>query len=106
MSCRSWWAAFLSLSTSAPVHPDSSTRPRMAMPTELRVDALYRNTQDWKNPKDEFNRFFRFGEGGINNVSGFRPKGRVNGSGKILDCAFCLLTTTFGQQEWPDEFDP
>jgi len=29
----------------------------------LRLDKLYRNTNNWKNPEDEFNTFFRFEDG-------------------------------------------
>ena len=42
---------------------------------ELRIDALNRNTNNFKAEADQFNRFFRFADGrGINNTSGFRPK--------------------------------
>jgi hypothetical protein len=42
---------------------------------ELRVDASYRNTNNWNLPIDEFGKFFRFADGrGIKNVGGFRPK--------------------------------
>jgi hypothetical protein len=57
----------------------------------LRVDANYRNTADWKQPSDQFNKFFRFEDGkGIANASGFRPKSRLGGSTDILNCAFDL----------------
>lgn len=75
-------------------------------PNELFVDAEYRNTNDWKNPHDQFNSFFRFSDGrGINNTSGFRPKSRANGSTSIKDCGFCVLVTNFGETEWPDSLD-
>lgn len=75
----------------------------------LRLDASLRNTNNPHNPKDEFNRFFRFGTGatakGINNTSGFRPKSTLAGSTDIEACAFCVLVTTFGESEWPDAVD-
>ena len=74
--------------------------------SELRVDALYRNTANWKNASDEFNVFFRFPDGGINNAAGFRPKKKAAGSTDIVSCAFCLLVTNFGETEWPDDLDP
>ena len=75
--------------------------------TQLRVDSLYRNTNNWNNAKDEFNRFFRFPDGkGINNTSGFRPKSKANtGRTDILDCAFCVLVTNFEESEWPDSLN-
>jgi hypothetical protein len=77
------------------------------LPDSLRVDASYRNTNDWKQPKDVFNRFFRFSDNkGINNTSGFRPKSRLGRSTDITECAFCILVTTFGESEWPDSLDP
>ncbi len=73
---------------------------------ELSVDAVYRNTNDWQNPLDQFNSFFRFSDGrGINNTSGFRPKSRKGGPTSITDCGFCVLVTTFGETEWPDSLD-
>lgn len=74
----------------------------------LRIDALYRNTNDWNKSEDEFNKFFRFSDGkGINNTSGFRPKSRSDSkSTEILDCAFCVLVTNLGEHEWPDELNP
>src|SRR5258708_909961 len=80
--------------------------PAALVPTELRVDASYRNTNDWTHPQDVFNKFFRFSDGkGINNTSGFRPKSKNEGSTNILNCAFCILVTTFGETEWPDTLD-
>jgi hypothetical protein len=80
--------------------------PSDAASSVLRVDALYRNTNEWTNPADEFNRFFRFQDGkGVNNVAGFRPKSRAGGSTDIRECAFCLLVTNFGEEEWPDRLD-
>lgn len=73
----------------------------------LRLDSLYRNTNNWKNVEDQFNIFFRFDDGkGINNVSGFRPKSRsdINNTG-IISCAFCVLVTNLGELEWPDEIN-
>jgi hypothetical protein len=73
---------------------------------ELHIDALYRNTNDWNKAGDRFNRFFRFADKkGINNTAGFRPKSRKAGSTDIVDCAFCVLVTTFGEIEWPDTMD-
>ena len=73
---------------------------------ELRVDASYRNTGNWKKPHDEFNRFFRFADGkGINNTAGFRPKSRAGGNTDVTACAFCVLVTNFGEHEWPDLLD-
>ena len=73
---------------------------------ELRVDASYRNTNNWKNPNDVFNRFFRFADGkGINNTSGFRPKSKGGGGTDITQAVFCVLVTNFGESEWPDELD-
>lgn len=74
---------------------------------ELYVDKDYRNTNNWNDLSDEFNYFFRFDDGkGINNTSGFRPKSRSSGnSTNILDCAFCVLVTNFGELEWPDVLD-
>jgi len=74
----------------------------------LRVDALYRNTNNRKKDEDEFNKFFWFNDNkGINNVSGFRPKSRSDiKSNDILDCAFCILVTNLGENEWPDELNP
>ena len=58
---------------------------------ELRVDASYRNTNNWKTPSDVFNRFFRFADGkGINNTSGFRPKSRARGATDITQAVFCV----------------
>jgi hypothetical protein len=73
------------------------------VPLELRIDAFYRNTNDWKQPQDVFNKFFRFSDGkSINNVSGFRPKSKVGKATRILECAFCVLVTNFDETEWPD----
>jgi hypothetical protein len=70
---------------------------------ELRVDASYRNTNNWNLPIDEFGKFFRFADGrGIKNVGGFRPKSKADGSTKITDCCFCVLVTNLGETEWPD----
>ena len=79
----------------------------MAKCSTLRVDSLYRNTNNWKNPDDLFNAFFRFNDGkGINNVSGFRPKSRsdINNT-EITSCAFCVLITNLGELEWPDQIN-
>lgn len=44
---------------------------------EVRIDALYRNTNDWKKPEDKFNRFFRFADGkGITTLRGFARKAK------------------------------
>lgn len=73
----------------------------------LLIDKLYRNTNNWKNPLDEFNNFFRFSDDkGINNVSGFRPKTRSDIKDKeVTNCAFCVLITNLGEPEWPDELN-
>ncbi len=78
----------------------------MDVPATLRVDASYRNTNNWQNPDDVFNRFFRFvDKKGINNTSGFRPKSKAGGDTDITECAFCVLVTNFGETEWPDAID-
>lgn len=75
-------------------------------PDELRVDGSYRDLSNWKEKRDEFNRFFRFSDGvRIANAKGFRSKSLRNGSTAIEDCAFCLLVTNFGEPEWPDSLD-
>lgn len=74
--------------------------------SELRLDAVYRNTNNWRSPADQFNRFFRFSDGrGINNTSGFRPKSRKGGPTAATECAFCVLVSNFGEIEWPDQLD-
>jgi hypothetical protein len=79
---------------------------RPATPREIRLDASYRNTNNWKSPEDLFNRFFRFEDGkGINNTSGFRPKSKAGGDTDITESAFCVLVTNFGESEWPDALD-
>jgi len=75
------------------------------LPSELRVDASYRNTNNWQDAHDVFNKFFRFNGVGINNTSGFRPKSKAHSSTDILKCAFCVLVTNFGESEWPDSVD-
>lgn len=77
------------------------------MTQELRVDRLYRNTNNWTSQDDEFNKIFRFFDGkGINNVSGFRPKSLANSKNTdIENCAFCVLITNLGETEWPDEIN-
>ena len=73
---------------------------------DLRIDAAYRNTNDWKKRDDVFNRFFRFADGkGITNTPGFRPKSRLDKGTDITECAFCVLVTTFGKSHWPDSLD-
>ncbi len=75
-------------------------------PHELRVDKSYRNTNNWKDPRDQFNVFFMFADGhGIANAQGFRPKSVMGQSKKIEDCGFCLLVTNYGETEWPDYLD-
>lgn len=71
----------------------------------LKLDSSLRNTANPNNPDDVFNRFFRFGNRGIANVSGFRPKSRSSGPTNIESCAFCVLITNFGEREWPDSLD-
>jgi hypothetical protein len=76
------------------------------MSRELHVDQTYRNTNNWQDPRDVFNRFFRFTDGkGINNTSGFRPKSKARGKTDITASAFCVLVTNFGESEWPDSID-
>ena len=69
---------------------------------ELEIDRQYRNTGNWRLDADEFNRFFRFDDGGIRNMGGFRAKKKAGGSTAIEDCAFCILVTDFSQHHWPD----
>jgi hypothetical protein len=38
-------------------------------------------------------------------VQGFKPKKLAGGSTKIEDCGFCILTTNYGETEWPDSLD-
>ncbi len=73
----------------------------------IRIDALYRNTNNWSSDEDQFNKFFRFSDGkGINNTSGFRPKSRSDiKSTDIVNSAFCILVTNLGEHEWPDQLD-
>ena len=71
----------------------------------LRIDADYRNTSNWRHGADRFNAFFRFPDGGINNVAGFRPKSRAGASTDICDSAFVVLVTNFTESEWPDRLD-
>lgn len=77
------------------------------MKNSLIVDMRFKNTNNWKDPIDEFNKFFRFDDGkGITNVGGFRPKSKSTIDSKnIIDSAFCLLITTFNDREWPDNLD-
>ena len=76
------------------------------IPDELRVDESYRNTNNWKHPRDEFNVFFRFSDGrGIQNAQGFRFKSVTGGSTAIENCGFCVLVTDYDQIEWPDSLD-
>jgi hypothetical protein len=74
---------------------------------ELRVDAQYRNTNNWKDRRDEFNMMFRsFADGkGIPNAGGFRYRRTIGGAGGIDQAAFVLLTTTLSEAEWPDRLD-
>src|SRR5687768_11915733 len=74
-------------------------------PTSLRIDAEYRNTNNWKLPHDVFNKFFRFDDGGINNVAGFRPKSRAAGTTDICNSAFVVLVTNLDEPEWPDHLE-
>lgn len=77
-----------------------------SIPSDLRVDESYRNTNDWTQDEDVFGRYFRFADGkGVNNVAGFRPKSVVGKSTRIEDCGFCLLVTNWGETEWPDAAD-
>lgn len=78
----------------------------LEIPTELIIDASYRNMGNWKHVDDQFNKFFRFSDGhGIPLVQGFKPKKIAGGSTKIEDCGFCVLTTNSGETEWPDSLD-
>ena len=72
----------------------------------LRVDNFYRNTNNWKLSEDEFNKFFKFENEGIANAQGFRDKKKISSkSTDIRKCAFCLLVTSLGEPEWPDNLD-
>jgi hypothetical protein len=73
----------------------------------LRVDEVYKNTNNWKNPDDVFNRMFKgFSDGkGIQNAGGFRYRSRAQGERGILNAAFIVLVTNFGETEWPDKLD-
>lgn len=75
--------------------------------TTLRIDEEYRNTNNWKHPKDEFNKIFkRFKDGkGIQNVQGFRWKSKFIGDKGIENSAFVVIVTNFNEKEWPDELD-
>lgn len=74
--------------------------------SQLQIDQCLRNTNNPKNPEDQFGRFFRFSDGkGINNTAGFRPKSKANGDTDIEACAFCVLVTNFQESEWPDSLD-
>lgn len=78
------------------------------MRPHLEVDRIYKNTANWKNPDDDFNRMFHnFPDGkGIRNMGGFRCKSKRGRHGsKIDDVAFVVLVTTFGEPEWPDSLD-
>lgn len=89
------------------IYRNSRTNMTQLNNSYLRLDKLYRNTNNWKNPEDEFNTFFRFEDGkGIQNVSGFRFKSRSDIDDRdITNCAFCILITNLGEVEWPDELN-
>lgn len=76
------------------------------MRPELRVDAVYRNLQNWKLPADEFNRMFKrsAGENGVQNGGGFRYKSKQGFAG-LDNAGFVVLVTNFGEEGWPDHFD-
>jgi hypothetical protein len=79
----------------------------VSQPSELLLDASYRDLANWIHGADEFNKFFRFSDGrGIANAQGFRPKSRNGGSTVITECGFCVLVTTLREPEWPDSLDP
>ncbi len=74
----------------------------------LFLDAKFRNDRNnWKNPKDQFNKMFRFFDDnkGIQNVGGFRFKSKIKGPTGIQNAAFVLLITNFKENEWPDSID-
>jgi hypothetical protein len=57
------------------------SKPPAALPEVLRMDAMLRNTNNWKRPDDVFNRFFRFSDGKVvNNTAGFKAKSRAGGA--------------------------
>jgi len=74
---------------------------------DLRIDAIYRNTNNWKDPKDEFNSMFKsFPDGkGIQNAGGFRYRSRIKGTRGILNASFVILVTNFEEKGWPDKLD-
>lgn len=73
----------------------------------LRIDRDFRNTNNWKDPRDEFNSMFRhFPDGkGIANVQGIRTKSRVPLKSQPADVAFCVLITNLSETAWPDRLD-
>lgn len=73
----------------------------------LRIDATFRNTNNWQNEADVFNKMFKqFSDGkGIQNVGGFRYKGKARQVTGIQNAAFVVLVTTFKEGEWPDNLD-
>ena len=82
------------------------------MDTKLIIDNLYRDLNaDQAGIVDEFNQFFKFklpdgNTRGINSVAGFRPKSRHDiQENDILKCAFCVIYTTYQEDEWPDHMD-
>ena len=73
---------------------------------ELRIDAEYRDTVNWKNPKDQFNKMFRVADGkGIVNSGGFRWKSHNAGKSIIEQSAFVILVTNLEEDEWPDSLN-
>jgi len=82
------------------------------MENKLTIDNLYRDlNSDQAGIVDEFNQFFRFkfpngNTRGIQAVAGFRPKSRHDiKETDILKCAFCVIYTTYQEDEWPDHMD-
>ena len=73
----------------------------------LHIEKDYKNTGNWKNADDEFNKFFRFKDGkGIKNMGGFRLKSKTDISNtNLIDFAFCVVVTNFKDKEWPDLID-
>lgn len=78
----------------------------------LIVDNLYRDlNSDKSGMVDQFNQFFRFelpngNTKGIQAVAGFRPKSRHDiEKNDILSCAFCVIYTTYEEDDWPDDMD-
>lgn len=73
----------------------------------LRLDHEYRNLNNWKDERDEFNKIFKrfIDNKGIQNGGGFRFKSKYGNDTSIENAAFVLLVTDFSQHEWPDKLE-